>query len=253
VARVDLSGPTVLSSFRVGNRPDDIIFNASGSRAYVTNLNDQTVGVIQTATSTQTATYTVVAHPIRLLLGPGEGMLYVTLDNGTVAVLDATTGALATTLAVGGTPNGIALSPDAARVYVSTYAPGGVAEINTASNAVIRTIAAAGTPQDLVVSRDGSTLYMANEGGWLEVRTIATGALTDSIPVPGAFGLALTPDEAAIWVTQTASGAVAIIDRATRKLTRTVYTLGAPRHLAFPPDGSVALVANESGYVQLIR
>lgn len=251
VARIDLSGPTVLSSFGVGHRPDDVWFDVSGSKAYVTNLDDHTVGVINTATNSQTTTYPVSAGPLRLLLGPGEARLYVTLDNGTVAVLDAGTGAIDTTLSVGGPPNGIALSPDGSRVYVSSTS-GTVTEILTASNTIGRTLTMGGTPQDLAVSSDGGTLYTANEAGWVDVRNLQTGARTDSITVPWAFGLALAPDRTELWVTQTPAGAIAVIDLGTRSVVQTIYTLGAPRHIAFSPDGGIALVANEAGYVQVI-
>lgn len=251
VARIDVSGPTVLFSFRVGRRPDDVWFNVSGSKAYVTNLDDHTVGVINTATSSQTTTYPVPAGPLRLLLGSGETQLYVTLDDGTVAVLDAGTGTLDTTLSVGGQPNGIALSPDGSRVYVSSTS-GTVTEILTASSAIGRTLTIGGTPQDLAVSPDGNTLYTANEAGWVDVRNLQTGARADSIAVPRAFGLALAPDRTELWVTQTPVGTISVIDLATGLVVRTIYTLGAPRHIAFTPDGGIALVANEAGYVQVI-
>ena len=64
VAVIDLSGPSVVTSFQVGNRPDDIAFNAAGTTAYVTNLDDGTVGVINTATGIQTTTYPVAAQPL---------------------------------------------------------------------------------------------------------------------------------------------------------------------------------------------
>lgn len=251
VAQIDLGGPTVTASFLVGRRPDDVWFNASGSKAYVTNLDDHTVGVINTATSSQTTTYAVAGGGLRLLLGPGETKLYVTLDNGTVAVLNAATGAVDTSLVIGSAPNGIALSPNGSRVYVSSTG-GTVTEIATARDSITRSFTLGGTPQDLTVSSDGKTLYTANEAGWVDVRDLQTGARTDSIPVPAAFGLALTPDQTQLWVTETSIGVVAVIAVATRALTP-VYTLGAPRHIAFSPDGRLALVANESGFVQVIQ
>lgn len=251
VARIDLGGPTVTASFVVGRRPDDVWFNASGSKAYVTNLDDHTVGVISTATSSQTTTYAVAGGALRLLLGPGETKLYVTLDNGTVTVLNAATGAIDTSLALGGVPNGIALNSNGSRVYVSAMS-GTVTEIATARDSITRSFTLGGTPQDLAVSSDGRTLYTANEAGWVDVRDLHTGGRTDSIPVPAAFGLALTPDQTQLWVTETSVGVVAVIDVATRVLTP-VYTLGAPRHIAFSPDGRLALVANEAGFVQVIQ
>jgi len=251
VAHIDITGPSVIGSFAVGNRPDDIWFNASGSTAFVTNLNDHTVGVINTSTNTQTATYPVAGEPLRLLLGPGETKLYVTLNGGAVAVLNASTGALDTTLSVPGAPNGIVMNSQGTRVYVSATS-GSVTEIATTSDSITHSFLEGGTPQDIVVSANGNTLYTANESGWVDIRNVQTGTRTDSIPVPGAFGLALTTDETQLWVTQSSAGSVTVIDLAHRTLTP-VPTLGTPRHISFTPDGRAALVANEAGFAQVIR
>ena len=122
VAVIDLSGPSVITSFQVGNRPDDIAFNAAGTTAYVTNLDDGTVGVINTATSAQSTTYPVAGEPLRILVGPGSSVLYVTLSNGELVVLDAATGAATTFITIGGVPNGLALDAAASRLYVASTA-----------------------------------------------------------------------------------------------------------------------------------
>ena len=76
---------------------------------------------------------------------------------------------------------------------------------------------------------------------------------TDSIPVPAAFGLALTQDGEQLWVTETAVGGIAVVDGASRAVIETIPVLGSPRHLAMTPDGTTAVVANEAGVVQIIR
>lgn len=247
------SGPTVITSFQVGARPDDIVFNASGSTAYVTNINAATVGVINTATSAQVRSYSVPGGPLRIVVGPGQNTLFVTLDNGTLLVLDAATGTVDTTLSVGTTPNGLALNAGAARLYVSATGAGTVTEINTSNNTIVRTLTVGGTPQDMEVLPSRNALYIANEAGWVDVRDLATGARTDSIPAPAAFALALSPDGEQLWVAQSGMGRVSVIDVLSSQVIDSVETLGVPRHIAFPPLGEVALVANEAGFVQLIR
>jgi len=247
------SGPIVMASFQVGARPDDIVFNASGSTAYVTNLNAATVGVINTAAGAQVQSFPVPGGPLRIVVGPGQNTLYVTLDNGALLVLDAATGALDTTLSVGMTPNGLALNAGAGRLYVSATGAGTVTEINTINNTIVRTWMVGGTPQDMEVLPGRNALYIANEAGWVDVRDLVTGARTDSIPAPAAFALALSPDGEQVWVAQSGMGRISVIDVLSSQVIASVETLGVPRHIAFPPLGEVALVANEAGFVQLIR
>lgn len=252
VARVDLASDRIAGSFQVGNRPDEVWFDALGTRAWVTNLDDRTVGVIDPLTHAQTATFAVPGEPLRLRLGPGEANLYVTLASGTVAVLDAGTGALTGSIAVGGTPNGLALSGDGSRLYVSTTS-GGVAEVDTAADSILRTFATGGLPQDVVLAPGAGVLYVANEAGAVEFWDLTNGTRRTSLPVPGAFGLAVTPDGSQLWVTQPNRGTVTVIDCATEAVLRTILTFGTPRHIVITPLPLTAVVANEAGAVQIIR
>jgi YVTN family beta-propeller protein len=253
LARVDLGSDRVAATVKVGNGPYDVSFNAAGSRAYVTNLYDHTVGVINTSTHTQTTTFPVAGGAVRVLLGPGETKLYVSLENGGLAVLNSTSGAVATTIALGPVAlNGLALTSDRSRLYVSSVG-GTVTEINTGADVVKRSFTSGGTPQDLVVGPGDSTLYLANEAGWVEVWNLKSWTRTDAIVVPAAFGLALTPDGKQLWVAQTRTGEIAVIDCGSRTVIETIPVLGSPRHLAITPDGTTVIVANEVGVVQIIR
>lgn len=253
IARVALDSDRVAAAFKVGNGPYDVSFNAAGSLAYVTNLYDQTVGVINTSTQMQTTTFPVAGGAVRVRLGPGETKLYVTLDNGGLVVLNSTSGAVITTIPLGPVPlNGLTLTSDKARVYVSSVG-GSVSEINTVTDMVTRSFTPGGRPQDVVVGPGDNTLYVANEAGWIQVWNLTTWTQTDSIVVPAAFGLALTSDGKQLWVTEAGAGQVSVVDCASRTVVETIAVLGSPRHIAITPDGTTAVVANEAGAVQIIR
>jgi YVTN family beta-propeller protein len=104
------------------------------------------------------------------------------------------------------------------------------------------------------VAPGDSLLYVANEYGWLTVWNLNSWTRQDSIPLPGAgaFALALTPDRTQMWVTSTAAGSVSVVDLATRSVVKTISVGGSPKRIAFTPDGSLAIVANQSGSAQLI-
>ena len=103
------------------------------------------------------------------------------------------------------------------------------------------------------LSGDGTELYIANEAGWLEVRSIATLARLDSIPLAGpAFGLARSPDDAVLYAGLYTIGRVAVINRATRQVIKTLATGGNPRRIAFTADGRHAVIANLAGWVDVV-
>lgn len=253
VTRVAVDSDTVAQSYAVGSGPYDASFNAAETKLYVTTLYDGMVRALNPATGTVIDTISAPPEPVRVLLGPGETKLYVTQADGRLQVFNPTTHALDTTLTLGGVPlNDIVLSRSGTRLYVSSVG-GTVTEVNTSTDAVTRSYTPGGKPQDLIVSPGDSILYVANEGGWVDVWNIMAWTRRDSIPVPGAFGLTLTPDGSQLWVTATSTGQVTVIDCATRTVKKLVPVLGAPRHIEITPDGSTAVVANEAGYVQIIR
>jgi len=253
VATIDPFGATVTGGFEVGSGPIDVVFKPGVAVAFAANYWGQTVSLINTATQTQTAAWPVVAQPYRVLLGPGKTKLYVTLNNGTIAVLDAATGTLRTTLQIGTLPNGLALTSSGSRLYASDYIAGTVTEIDAAADTITRSFSPGGGPQEVVVAPGDSLLYIGRESGALVVWNLKSWAVQDSIPLVAAFALVLTPDQSQMWMTQSLAGTVSVIDLATRSVVQTIPVGGLPRRIAFTADGSTAVVANEAGSVQIIR
>jgi DNA-binding beta-propeller fold protein YncE len=80
-----------------------------------------------------------------------------------------------------------------------------------------------------------------------------TGASITTVNLSGGgFGIALSPDDTRIVVTQPASGRVRFVDRATRTIVKTVVTSGMPRRAAFAADGSIVVVPNEGDWFDVI-
>ncbi|MEO5816257.1 MAG: hypothetical protein ABIT20_13355 [Gemmatimonadaceae bacterium] len=67
------------------------------------------------------------------------------------------------------------------------------------------------------------------------------------------FGLAISPDDLQIYVAATNPGRVIVLDRATRSVVRVVNVGGVPRRVTFTFDGLMALIANEGGWVDVIK
>ncbi|HET7039763.1 MAG TPA: hypothetical protein VFH97_07735, partial [Gemmatimonadales bacterium] len=106
----------------------------------------------------------------------------------------------------------------------------------------------------LAVAADGSELYIANEASGLQVWDLDTGMSITTVNLGGgAFGLALSPDDAVLAATQPSLGRVQLVNRATRTISKTVVTMGTPRRVAFAPDGSVLVVPNEGHWFDIIE
>jgi len=84
------------------------------TRAYVTNVNDFTVSVIDTVTNTVVATIPDIPNPYGIAVTPNGAFIYVTHVGGTVSVIDATTNTVIATVPVGLFPNAVAITPNGA-------------------------------------------------------------------------------------------------------------------------------------------
>jgi YVTN family beta-propeller protein len=126
-----------------------VVFGASialaQSKAYVTNIDDNTVSVIDTATNTVTATVPVGLAPQGIVVTPDGAFAYVATLSGTVSVISAATNTVVATVPVGPTPFGVAITPDGASVYVTDFDDDTIRVISTATNTVTATIPVADT------------------------------------------------------------------------------------------------------------
>jgi YVTN family beta-propeller protein len=150
----------------------------------------------------------------------------------------------------------------------------GFSAINTANCSIIQTYNV-GDPDvpgfsgdqdyastDEGIAIHGSTLYFADTGdSSIAVIDAATLNPKDYNPAEtdihtGTFpqDLAVTPDGTQLWVANTgpqtqpdSPTSVSVIDTATKKVTATIATKGAPTQVAFSPDGTKAYVATDDG------
>jgi YVTN family beta-propeller protein len=254
VARLDTS-LVVEDTFPVGNEPTGITFAPDGQTAYVANQFSQDVGVIDVATNQQVASIPIPADPFVPFVSPDGSKVFITSNTSMVYIADAATRTLVDSVRVTHAPNGFALHPDMTRVYVSTFVGGTVSEIDLATDSIVRGWTPGGMPQDMVVTPDGSELFVANESGWVNVYDLGTGDAVDSIPLNGGgFGMALSPDQEHLYVSESNAGNVEVINIASRTIIHTIYVGAQPRRIAFTRHGGVAVVPNESGgYVSFLK
>lgn len=171
------------------------------------------------------------------------------LGSDDVSVIDTGSHLAVANLPGGDDPNGVAVSPDGTRVYVSSFLGNSVLVLDTSTQAALVTIAVGEGPVGLAVTPDGGRVYVANRGdGTVSAIGIAAGTTVAVIAVgPGPNAIAITPDGRTALVTNSFSrdpGLLSVIDLATDQVRATIEIEGRPNRVAVTPDGRTAYVTN---------
>ena len=142
--------------------PNDMIFNQSGTKAYVSNQ-----GSIEVL---DTSNYSVIGHIVdlsgpglaagKMVLSPDESRLYIAQTNQVVQTIDTSTLKVSPNfIVVGNAPNAIAMSADGSYLYVLNYSDMSV--INTGTNKLVSNIPVGSQNIDIALSPNGKFAYAA--------------------------------------------------------------------------------------------
>jgi DNA-binding beta-propeller fold protein YncE/mono/diheme cytochrome c family protein len=141
----------------------------------------------------------------------------------TIGFLDRDRGVLTDALWVGDEPTGLAISPDAATLYVSLATMREIAVVNLTTRTITTRIAVGFDPRALALSADGTRLFVAS--------------YRSGNPVKDTLG-SYDEDEGDIW----------IVDTAAHTVTETITGVSADlRALALDPAGGELYVAATDG------
>jgi YVTN family beta-propeller protein len=253
VERVTVGSQSSLRAI-VGGTPVVIAADNNGQFAYVANMGTGTLGIVDIATMTLVAQVDVPGDAHALALSPRGDRVYVTNTHNAVFGVDVTSRTVVSTSSVPNGPWGIAFWTTAtdSLMYVTARDGGSITEIDMRTGAFLRTLNAPGRPHGLAIAPNGSTLYAADDAnGDVVFVDRATGITTRRVGVPGAFGIAITPDGRTLFVT-TNTGKIAVIDIPSGTVTKTESTEGQPRQILVLPDGNTALAANAGGWIDQV-
>ncbi|HZQ32321.1 MAG TPA: Ig-like domain-containing protein, partial [Mycobacterium sp.] len=203
---VDTADNSVLSTIPNGDNLSAVAVSPDGSRAYVTNLNQNSVSVIDTSGPSVVAAVstTVSDSPEGIAVSPDGTQVFVTDPAANTVVLIDTATDATTSFGVGSHPSGVAFTPDGSRAFVTNYNGATVSVIDTSTDTVTTTVTVGTGPAGIAMSRDGKYAY----------------------------------------VTNAADDTVSVIDTASDSVIATVHVGAAPDGVTVSPDGSHVYVAN---------
>ncbi|MDQ0078976.1 YVTN family beta-propeller protein [Arthrobacter oryzae] len=156
---------------------------------------------------------------------------------GTVAVIDASTNTLTTTIDVGSFPGHLETSRDGRYLYVGKIFE--LKVVDTQTNSVISTVPLPQNPMELLLNADGSRLYVTtqngNAGAVLALDT-ASKTVVATIPTKGTPGtMVIDANLGRMYVGEPSWNSVTVINTATNQVSSTTALSGPPM------DGSLAL------------
>jgi len=223
------------------------------SYAFITNLNSNTVSVINTGNNTLTATVPVGIEPFGAAVSPDGTKVYVTNtrygNRGTVSVIDTAINKVTAIVDVGYkySPCGIAVAPDGKKLYVADRDIKGVSVIDTFTNTVIATVPVGVNPLGVTITPDGKKVYVANRySNTVSVIDTNTNAVIATVKVgSGPCGVTVNQMGTVLYVTNCESNTISIVDTSTNTVTATVPVGEWPMGVTVTPDGTKVYVVDE--------
>ena len=167
ISFVDVAAGKLGQTVKTGAEPEGVTLAPNGKLVYSTAEADSVVAVIDVATQKLSKTFKVGRRPRNIVILPDGKHGYVNAENdGTVVLFDAVRNQKIQDIQLGTPgeikPMGLALSPAAGKLYVSTGRGHKVFVIDTATNKVTGSIEVGQRPWGIAVSPDGKTLFTAN-------------------------------------------------------------------------------------------
>ncbi|MFY9561809.1 MAG: beta-propeller fold lactonase family protein [Terriglobales bacterium] len=224
--------------------------------AYVANINDNTVSVVNTSNNSVLTTVPVGDGPWGVAVNQAGSFVYVannhdSANGDSVSVISTSTNTVVATIKVGTVPFGVALTPNGKTAYVANANSNSVSVINTGTKTVIKTIPVQTYPVGLAVTPNGTFVYVANDhAGTVSVISTLTNTVVNTIPVgTGPIDVAISPDGTTAYVTNGGSNTVSLIQTANNLVVKTINVSAGPLGAEVSPDGHWLYVASSSANV----
>ena len=250
VSVIDVDTNQVVATIPVGSQPWTLIASLDATKLYVGNYGDGTVSVIDALTNTVTDTLTVGPGPEFFTISKdGTKVFVANSGSNTVSVIDVATDTVTNTITVGNTPIELEVSPDGQRLFVPNQASNSVSVIDVATETVVATVGGLPTaPQFITFTADSQKAFVASVTFPPNISVISNGPIPSLITTLSAGGspgeLKATPDGQRVYVANTTSNDVTVIDTATNAVIGTIAVGTNPQLVDITPDGTKVFVPN---------
>jgi YVTN family beta-propeller protein len=240
------AGPCASVTVTVTNGPEGIAANPTSGYVYVVNPSTNGLSVVDSSTSTVIATVSVGSFPWGVAVNPGTGLVYVTnYGAGTVSVVNESDFAVVGTIHLGGHPSGVALNPSLGYLYVANAGTNVISVISLTTDAVVKDVTVGSSPAGVAVGPGPSyTVYVADFGSntisVVDQTFRVTTVFVDSSP----WGVAVNPNNNQVFVTNSGSGTVTVIDGSTYAQVKDITVGSTPEGIAINSATNRAFVAN---------
>ncbi len=255
VSVIDTDNWTVTKTIKVGQRPRGIEFTRDGKFVMVAVGDDDTIQVIDAKTQSVVDSLPSGPDPELFAQDAAGKILYVANENdNTVTVIDLEKRARLGDIQVGVEPEGMTISPDG-KTLINTSETTNMAHfIDTSSRQIVANVLVDARPRFAEFKHDSSEVWVSSEiGGTVSIidprKHEVIGKVTFEIPglrkeAIQPVGIGMTKDDRTAFVALGPANRIAVVDVASRKVTK--YLLVGQRvwHMAFTPDEKYLLTTN---------
>lgn len=239
-------------NFAVGRDPGDVVATSTGT-AFVSGFNDGSVSVVDLPTNTiRQVVHVSRTNAYRLALSKDESRLYITSADGHLYTMNTASHVVTDSVSLL-VFDGLTIDHAGTTLYAT--ASGTVWRIDAPGLTTARQASLGCAARDVALATDDSEVYVACEDGSIAVLDPSSLSTKAVISPPGAapFGLAVSPDNAQLYVASSLTHTLTIIDRATRTVVKTLVLAGTPRRVVFNKLGTKAYVSNEGNWIDVIE
>ena len=273
---VDTAAAAALVEISTGREPRNIALDPRGDRAYVSNFADASLSVLDVDQGVTMQTVETARSPYGVVVSPDAQWLYVAASGaGQIQAFDTATLMLRRTIAVEDEPRGLAINADGTRLYATHFLSGRVSVIDLDSAAVIAVISTGGessAAQFIAIHPEGGKAYVPHSRSRisnanlqfdttvaplvsvldLDTNTLVRRELLglDGIdrPVGLPFAVAFAADGGVLYVVNSGSNDVSVVDLEIGLSLGHIEVGANPRGIALSQDERTAWVYNSLAY-----
>ncbi len=237
---IDVPGARVARTISLGEyrRPHGIVMLPGDSLAAVTSESNKHLLLVHLVSGRIVSAIPTGQNGSHMVGVTGDGRRAWTgnIGSNSVTELDLVTGTALRTIAVPAQPEAINVTPDGSEVWVGSNATGNVSVVDAASGAVTTVVTGFGWPYRVLFAPDTALVLLPDlKGEELRFVTRQSRAEVQRLALPGKApqGITFSPDGRHVFLSFSATGKVAVIDVAARKVIREIDAGQTPDGVAY--------------------